>query len=150
MGKPAPKGNKYATKLKDPDHRQEAYKQYCAHIAKGLDKKSWKFVHPVDLKKCLCYETMERYARENPTEFEPILMQMAKADSFAWYEQEGFKLMQGKYRNGSPETWKTFMRNKFDWDKEQLDVGAKCAADVMLEKLMEFAPEKKKHYEKKK
>lgn len=86
--------------------------------------------------------------RENPEEFPSVLMEVAKSKSFAWYEQEGFKLMQGKYRNGSPETWKTFMRNKFDWDKDKIEVGVKCSADVMLEKIMALAPEKKKHYEK--
>lgn len=143
MGKPAPKGNTYGTKLKDAYYRQEAYKQYCAHIAKGLDKRSWKFVHPESLEKSVCYITMERYIRENPTEFDPILMQMAEADSFAVFEQEGMKLMKGQYRNGSPVVWQTFMRNKFKWDKDQIKENDKCAADNILDAIMDGIASKK-------
>ena len=92
----APKGNKNGTKLKEPNYRQEAYKQYCAHIAAGYSKKSWHFKHPTDIYKSLCYETMERYMEENPIEFHPILKQIADAEGMKWYEDEGRKIMQGK------------------------------------------------------
>lgn len=146
MGKPAPKGNKYATKLKDPEQRKEAYIQYCDHIAKGLSKESWYYFNENDPLKSICYKTMETYMEQNPTDFPPILMEMAQSKSFAVFEQEGFKLMKGQYRHGSPVVWQTFMRNKFKWDKEQLEANGKCAADVMLEKILEMAPDKKKHY----
>lgn len=150
MGKGGPPGNKKGTKLKSPDHRQEAYQQYCAHISKGLDKRSWKYVHATDKTKSLTYQTMERYIDENPTEFDTILIEQAKCDSYAYFEQEGLKLMKGIYRNGSPVTWQTFMRNKFGWDKERLEEVSKCAADRILEKMRESTLEKAKHYEREK
>ncbi|NJL54133.1 hypothetical protein HC928_02455 [bacterium] len=112
------KGNKSGTKIKDPELRQEAYRQYCAHLSKGFSKQGWKFVHPHDPLKSLTHRTMERYLSENPTEFPPILKEMAEADSFRIFEEHGLRLMRGEYKGGSPETWKTIMRNKFGWDKE--------------------------------
>lgn len=146
----APKGNKNGTKLKEPNYRQEAYKQYCAHIAAGYSKKSWHFKHPTDIYKSLCYETMERYMEENPIEFHPILKQIADAEGMKWYEDEGRKIMQGKYRNSSPEIWKTCMRNKYSWDKEMMEQVVKCSADKILEQIRSRNPDKVKHYEKKK
>lgn len=148
MGKPAPIGNKYGTKLKQPDHRQEAYKQYCAHIAAGYSKKSWHYRHATDHSKSLCWATMERYMEESPTEFDSLLMRDAESQSLRYFEDEGRKLMQGRYRNGSPEVWKTFMRNKFSWDKEMMEQVVKCSADKILEEIRSRNPEKQKHYNK--
>lgn len=129
----AVKGNKNGIKVKDPDLRQEAYRQYCLHISKGRDKKSWRFIHPTDPFKSLTYISMEKYMRQFPMEFNPILMEVAKADSFGIFEEMGIKLIEGKIRNGSPETWKTFMRNKFGWNKQEPEEDARCAADVILD-----------------
>jgi hypothetical protein len=148
MGKPAPLGNKFATKLKQPDHRKMAYEQYCAHMAAGYSKKSWCFRHPTDITKSLTYQSMEKYMVENPTEFNPILMEMAQSDGMKYYEDEGRKLMQGRYKNGSPEVWKTCMRNKYDWDKEMIDKTEKCSADGILEIIRNLSPDKVKHYQK--
>lgn len=150
MGKPAPIGNKYGTKLKDPDHRQEAYQQYCSHLAAGYSKKSWYYKHATDINKYLTYQTMERYIAENPTEFNPILMEVAINEGMKWYEEEGRKIMQGRYKNASPEIWKTCMRNKYSWDKDMVDTAIQCAADKILGKMRDSSPEKQKHYEKKK
>lgn len=148
MGKPAPIGNKYGTKLKDPDHRQEAYEQYCAHLAAGYSKKSWCYIHKTDINKSLTYQSMEKYIEENPTEFNPIKMKTAINQGMKWYEDEGRKIMQGRYRNASPEVWKTCMRNKYDWDKEQFEQVVKCSADKILDEIRSRNPEKQKHYEK--
>lgn len=150
MGKPAPIGNKYGTKLKEPDHRQDAYKQYCDHLAAGYSKKSWSYKHATDISKYLCYQTMEKYIEENPTEFNPILMEVAINDGMKWYEEEGRKLMQGRYKNGSPEVWKTCMRNKYSWDKDLVEQAVKCSADKILEEIRSRNPEKVKHYDKSK
>lgn len=146
----APKGNKNGTKLKEPDYRQEAYKQYCQHLSEGYSKKSWCFRHPTDINKSLTHRTMERYLEENPIEFPPFLMEMAINQGMKWFEDEGRKLMQGRYKNGSPEVWKTCMRNKYSWDKDLLETAAKIPADKILEAITRLSPEKMKHYEKKK
>lgn len=144
----APKGNKNAFKLRDPEIRQEAYRQYCAYLAQGKSKEGWKFVHPTDILKSLTHKTMEKYIDENPIEFPPILMEMAQADSFKYFEEEGIKLMQGKYKNGSPETWKTFMRNKFRWDRDMVEAVIKCSADKILDDMRSATPTKLAHYKK--
>lgn len=87
---------------------------------------------------------------ENPIEFHPILKQIADAEGMKWYEDEGRKIMQGKYRNSSPEIWKTCMRNKYSWDKEMMEQVVKCSADKILEQIRSRNPDKVKHYEKKK
>lgn len=117
---PAPKGNKRAVKLKDPDVRQEAYRQFCEHIAAGWPIESFFFDHP---KQSVCWRTMLRYINENPAEFQPILMEKARAARYKRWMWEGMKLMMGKYKGGSPVVWQTIMRNIFKdvgWDREPL------------------------------
>ena len=148
MGKPAPIGNKYGTKLKSPDHRQQAYLQYCAHLAAGYSKKSWCYRHATDISKSLTYLTMERYIEESPTEFNPILIEMAISEGMKWFEDQGRLLMQCRYKNGSPEVWKTCMRNKYNWDKDMIEQAVKCSADKILEEMRKQYPEKLAHYAK--
>ena len=144
----APKANKNGTKLKLPDHRKMAYEQYCQHLSDGYSKKSWCFRHPTDITKSLTWETMEKYMEADPIEFDPILMHMAKSQGMKFFEDEGRKLMKGQYRNGSPEVWKTCMRNKYDWDKETVESFVKCSADKILEGIRAMSPEKTEHYKK--
>lgn len=146
--KPAPLGNKYATKLKRPDYRQEAYKQYCAHLATGKDKKSFVFHHTDDPLLSVTYKTMDRYIEENPAEFPPILLEIAQSKSFEHFEEEGKKLMRGAYKHGSPVVWQTFMRNKFGYDKDMIENVTKCAADKILEEIRNKSSEKQEHYKK--
>lgn len=131
----APKNNTNAVKLKDDETKKEAYRQYCLHISQGRSKEAWKFAHPHDPLKSLTHKTIEKYIKNDPIVFPPILMDMAEADSFNIFEQIGMNLVRGDIKNGSPETWKTFMRNKFGWDKESVDEVAECAADKILERL---------------
>lgn len=142
----APTGNKNGTKLKEADHRQEAYEQYCAHLAAGYSKKSWCYRHPTDINKSCTYQTMEKYMEDSNIEFNPLKMEMALTEGMKWYEDEGRKLMQGRYKNGSPEVWKTCMRNKYSWDKEMLEQVVKCSADKILDEIRSRNPEKVKHY----
>lgn len=114
----AQQGNQSALKLDTVELRQEAYKQYCKHLASGLNKHSFYFEHP---ELTLTAETMDKYIKEYASEFDPRLMKVALAKRFRFWEQEGMKLMQGKYKAGSPVVWQTFMRNSFrneGWDRE--------------------------------
>jgi hypothetical protein len=116
----AQKGNTFATKLKDADVRQEAYRQYCQHIAEGWPKEAFFFDHPTH---SVCWKTMERYITENPEEFPPILMERAKSARYKHWFKEGQTLMKGGYERGSPVVWQTIMRNMFKdvgWDREQI------------------------------
>lgn len=131
-----PKGaqpnNKNGTKLKAPDIRQEAYKQYCDYLAKGLSKEGWYFEHP----ELTCtHKTMEKYIRENPLEFPPIQKEMAESKSYQVWEQRGIGMVQGLQEKCQPAIYQMFMRNKFGWDKESVDEVAECAADKILERL---------------
>src|SRR5690242_1146786 len=116
----AGKGNKNGVKLKDPDIRQEAYRQYCAHIARGYPKEAFCFEHPdFDVH----WETLDKYIEENPVEFPPSLMKKARAERYKTLFGEGIKLMQGEYPKGSPVVWQTIMRNIFKaekWDQKEL------------------------------
>lgn len=113
----AQQGNQSARKLDTAELRQEAYRQYCAHLASGKNKFSFYFVHP---ELTLTTDTMEKYLKEYSSEFDPNLMKVALAKRFEHWEEEGKKLMTGKYKHGSPVVWQTFMRNSFKaegWDK---------------------------------
>jgi hypothetical protein len=110
--------NQNGIKLKDPAIRQEAYRQYLEHLAKGYPKETFFFDHPTH---SVCYKTLDKYLRDHPDEFPPILMEKAKASRYRHWFDEGKMLMQGKYRHGSPVVWGTIMRNIFKdigWDRE--------------------------------
>jgi hypothetical protein len=114
----APKGNKFGTKLKEPEARQEAFKQYCQHIAEGWPKEAFFFSHP---EYSVCHKTMERYIAESPEEFPSHLLNDAKSKRYKHWIEEGKTLMKGGYRHGSPSVWQTIMRNIFrdiGWDKD--------------------------------
>lgn len=110
--------NDHAVKLHTKEEKQQAYKEYCAHIAKGNHKKSFIYSHPKDELLTITWETMENYIKRFPSDFSPILMERAKASSLAYWEAEGQKIMKGQYKFSSPVTWACFMRNKFSWDKQ--------------------------------
>lgn len=117
-------GNQNGVKLKDPDIRQEAYRQYCAHIASGYPKEAFCFEHP---EFDVCWATMDKYIAENPSEFKPNLMQKAKTKRYKHWFDKGQTLMEGGYKNGSPVVWQTIMRNVFKehgWDKQEMSVDA--------------------------
>lgn len=117
------RGNKYGIKLKDSDTRQDAFRQYCDHLASGFPKECFFFSHPTE---SVCWKTMERYIKENPEEFPAILIEKAKAERYKHWLSEGQALMKGCYRSGSPIVWQTIMRNIFKeigWDKPDKNEG---------------------------
>ena len=111
----APEGNKNGLKLKEPDVRQEAYRQYCAHLAKGKSKKSFVFKHP----QLTCvYKTIDKYIEEDPVEFPPLHMQVAKSEGYAVWEEIAGQGAKGVNKEVSPPVLQMVMRNKFDWDRD--------------------------------
>lgn len=141
---PAPKGNKLGLKLKDPEVRQEAYRQYCEHIASGFPKEAFFFDHETH---SVCWKTVERYISENPAEFPSFLMERAKAARYKHWFGEGQTLMKGGYERGSPVVWQTIMRNIFKdvgWDREQITQGSKTYVQQLAENIRdEFVAETK-------
>lgn len=111
----APIGNKNGLKLKDPEVRQQAYKSYCEHLAKGKSKRSWCFEHP----QLTCtWETLEKYL-ENDLEFDPKHMKTALAKGYAKWEQIVEDGAVGTNQDVNPACLQMVMRNKFGWDKER-------------------------------
>lgn len=112
---PAPKGNQYGLKLKDPDIRQQAYEQYCEHLAKGKSKKSWYFEH----EQLTCtWETMEKYL-EDEREFDPIHKKISESKGYARWEQVVEDSAVGANKDANTASLQMVMRNKFGWDKER-------------------------------
>lgn len=126
----APKGNSHATKLKTPELKQEAYKQYCDYIAKGGTKEAWVFDHPTIT---LTSKTMEKYIAENPLDFPAIHKERAEAKSYEHWLELGERMMMGRVEKCQPAIYQMFMRNKFKWDKENFKEIAACAADRILD-----------------
>lgn len=133
MSNPYLEGNQHAKKLDTPDLRREAYTQYCAHIAKGLSKKAFVFDHP---ELSITWETMEKYIREDPIEFDPKYKQMAEARSLEVWESTGIQMMIGQIEKCQPAIYQMFMRNKFGWDKnEQSNNAAETDVRRLLEQM---------------
>lgn len=109
------KGNQAAKKIKSNDLLLEAYRQYCEYIAAGKSKRGWRFEHP-DL--TITYRTMETYMQENPSVLDPIHIQVAETKGYDHWESLGKDMMTGKVKGAQPAIYQMFMRNKYDWDKE--------------------------------
>ena len=110
-----PPGNKYAKKLDTPELRQYAYKSYCDHLSKGKDKKSWNLKKPVTL----TWETMEKYIRDDPVEFDQIYTQIAESEGLKVWEQVVEDIASGKQKEGNVAALQMKMRCKFGWDRPQ-------------------------------
>lgn len=126
------KGHNLSKKLKTDELQREAYIKYCKHIADGYPKKTFSYVND-DLS--ITSETMEKYIKENKDSpnFDPLLMQIAEAQAFKGWFDEGKKMMTGVYKNGSPMTWQVIMRNmfrKYGWDIEQKEMRTNSQPDM--------------------
>jgi len=113
----APKGNNFGLKLKEPDIRQEAYKKYCEHLAKGKSKRSFVFR---SLDYSCHWQTLESYIKDKE-EFDPLQMEYAKCDGYAEWEQVVEDSARGINKDANTASLQMLMRNKFDWDKPVAD-----------------------------
>jgi hypothetical protein len=110
-------GNKLAKKLTTDELKKAAYESYIKHISNGKVKKSWSFQKDG---MTLTWETMEKYIREFPNEFDPILIQKAYSDGMAYWENivdAGAK----SERKVDTATLQMLMRNKFHWDRKDYE-----------------------------
>lgn len=110
----AQKGNQNAKKLTTDELKIQAYDQYCAHIAKGKDKKSWFFKHP-DL--TLTWQTMERYIADDPVVFNPLKKELAYSEGYQHWEAIAEGLADGSNKKACVPALQMIMRNKFKWDR---------------------------------
>lgn len=111
------KGNQFARKLTTPELKQEAYRQYCAHIAKGKPQKSWYFEHP---ELTICYKTIENYIKEDPDNFPSQHKNVAYAKNFDIWFEKGENMMNSQDRC-QPAIYQMIMRNIHGWDKESVE-----------------------------
>lgn len=110
-------GNTHNLKLYTKELRQEAYKDYCSHIAAGRSKKSWVFNHP---EICLTWETMEKYIKNYAAEFDPELKKVAEALSLRHWEEVLTSAAEGKNKDANVAAIQMMMRNKFNWDRKDV------------------------------
>lgn len=116
----APEGNQYGVKLKDPDIRQIAYQKYCEWVGRGKSTKSFCFEH----EEFSCtFRTLDKYIKDNPDEFPPIKMEMAKCKGYTRWEQVVEDSAEGKNKDANTASLQMLMRNKFSWDKEEKTEG---------------------------
>jgi hypothetical protein len=110
----APFGNKNNTKLKTPELKKEAYRQYCAWVALGNFKKAWCFDHP-DIQ--LTYKSIQNYMRDDPVNFPPSQLEVADAKNLAIWIERGIEMMMSQERC-QPAIYQMMMRNIHGWDKD--------------------------------
>jgi hypothetical protein len=101
-------------KLNSDELKNEAYDQFCAHIASGHSVESWYFDHP-DL--TITYKTMLNYIKEYPELFPPAKKEMALAKSLRKWESVVHASADGTNTKASTASLQMLMRNKFGWDK---------------------------------
>ena len=107
-------GNKNGTAIKSPKLMEEAFADFCRHMAAGKSKRGWSFKHP----ECKCtYQTLEKYMKDQEFEFEPITLEIAKSDGFGYWEGVLHDAAVGKNKDGNPAVMQMIMRNKYSWDK---------------------------------
>jgi len=129
----APKGSQNAKKLTTPELKKEAYKQYCEWIAGGHSKEAWCFEHP---EMTLTSKTMEKYIAADPINFPPLHKETAETKSYNHWCDLGKKMMLGQIEKCQPAIFQMFMRNKFKWDRDDIGEVAECAADKILDMMM--------------
>ena len=130
----APQGNDFGTKLKDEEVRQEAFRQYCEHLALGKSQKSFCFEHP---KFTVTYKTLNKYIEDNPEEFPPIQRQLAEIRGYKRWEQITEDSAVGINKDANTASLQMVMRNKFSWDKEEKEGSGGCSADKILERMFQ-------------
>lgn len=107
-------GNQAAVKLSTPELMEQAYKSYCAHLAKGKSKMSWNMKEPIKL----TAQTMERYIKENPNVFTAIDKEIAWSDGYGVWEQVVEDSAAGSNKEANTASLQMLMRNKYGWDKK--------------------------------
>lgn len=127
-------GNKFGQKLTTDQLKKAAYNSYLDHISKGKTKRSWAFQKD---KLTLTWETMEKYIREFPNEFDPILIQKAYCDGMAYWESIVDAGARSE-RKVDTATLQMLMRNKFHWDRKDYEESQnKFQAEADLKRLRE-------------
>jgi len=107
------RGNKRGLKIKDPDVRQEAYKEFCKWLAQGKSINSFTF-EKGELK-CVG-KTVLSYMEQYPTEFPPINKEFAFCKGYAVWEDIAEKSATGENQKANTASLQMVMRNKFKWD----------------------------------
>lgn len=110
------RNNKNATKLTSEELKRDAYDQYCQWIANGNSMKSFVYVNEEE-GISVTWETIDKYIKENPTDFPPNKKKEAEAQSLNVWENKGINMMMGNVKGCQPAIYQMFMRNKFGWDK---------------------------------
>jgi len=122
------KGNKFGVKLKNPDIRQQAYAEYCEHVASGLSTDSFYFEH----EQLTCtYKTLLSYIEKYPDEFPAIHMEVAKMKGYQGWEKVVADSAKGQNVKANTASLQMIMRNKFGWDKEKKDVNKQNLAALI-------------------
>lgn len=114
----AAQGNTYAKKLANQELKEEAFRQYLAHLALGKSKKSWYFEHP---ELTLTWQTMDTYIRDEPQVFNSLKIECAKCKGYQVWEQVAEDSAKGINKDANTASLQMVMRNKFGWDKEEND-----------------------------
>lgn len=110
------KGNRNGAALCTPEDRLFAFKEYCSWIARGHSGRAFSLQHPT-LR--ISGKRMEAYVKEFAHEFPMEELDIAHCESLARWEALGEDMMIGKIKRCQPAIFQMFMRNKFQWDREQ-------------------------------
>jgi hypothetical protein len=137
MGGGAFPGNQNGVKIKSPDLRQKAYKQYCEWLSLGKSGRSFTFEEG-DL---MCTgKTIESYIANYPLEFPPVHKELAKSKGMAKWEQLVEDSAVGINQKANTASLQMLMRNKFGWDKQNQEQETNEAHVVSIAKGVRSEP----------
>lgn len=130
----APKGNKFGLKIKTPDLRQEAYKEFCAWLARGKSPRSFTF----EREDLMCTgQTIISYIEQYPEEFPPINKELAFCKGLSKWEEVCEQSADGTNEKANTASLQMVMRNKFKWDAKEHSVESKTPEqdrnDILIE-----------------
>lgn len=95
--------------------RRRAWEAYCAHIAKGLAPKSFRYHE----ENCHAnFASMQRQLRDYPEDCDHDMLEDAEAANFGYWEKVGLDLMYGLIKFAIPSVWVMNMKNRFGWEKD--------------------------------
>jgi hypothetical protein len=106
--------NRSAVKLDTDELLIEAYKDYCKHLALGLDKRSWAFWK--DGKPLCIFATMDKYIEERQDVLDPIHYDSAILVGYKEWEMVVAGSAKGVNQRANPASLQMIMRNKYGWD----------------------------------
>ena len=116
-----------AVKWPTPEARKAACDSFCEHIRSGYSKDSWPEADD---------ETVKRYMRDFPEDFDQEKIKRAERESRLFWEKIGVSGTIGKLKGFNAKSWEFNMQNRLGWSNktENKNTNESAPITVYIEK----------------